>query len=411
MLIINIGRLVTMEPAPDREGRLGVIVRAALWMDGEKIAWLGPASDLPVAAKRQLATALDAEGGVVMPGLVDSHTHIVHAGSRPQEFVQRARGMSYLEIAKAGGGIMSTVRDTRAEPKEKLLQSAMGRAWEALRGGVTTIEIKSGYGLTTDDECKILQVVRELATQVPIHCVATFLGAHTIPEECRDNRNAYVERVITEMLPRVAAEKLAEFCDVFVEEGAFTADEARRIVGAARELGLFGKLHVDQFADNGGAALAAELAVTSADHLDYISEAGIAALRKKNIVAGILPAASFYTGRGHYPPAKKLIDAGVPVAISTDYNPGTAPTLDLFFCATIAVTQMGLDPDDALIGITRVGAQALRREGRIGSLAIDKQADVIVLGCTNEYYPLYRFACNAVRTVISKGEIVWDLSS
>ncbi|MBI2342817.1 MAG: imidazolonepropionase [Deltaproteobacteria bacterium] len=407
MLITNIGRLVTMEPAVQREGTLGVIVHGAVVMDGDRIAWIGPEKALPADAVHGAATAIDAEGGVVMPGLVDPHTHLVFAGSREGEFVARARGESYHTIAAAGGGILSTVAATRAATEEALLATAESRAWEALRSGTTTIEIKSGYGLTVDDERKILRVVRRLDQTHPIHTVGTFLGAHTVPIEFRDRRGRYVALICDEMIPQVAREGLAQFCDIFVEEGAFTPEEARRILAVGRAHGLRPRLHVDQFHDVGGGALAAEVGALSADHLDLVTREGMTAMARAGVVAGLLPAASFFTGRGHYPPAKALVDAGVPIALATDCNPGTSPTLDLFLCGTIAVTQMGLDPDLALLGMTRVAAQSLGRAERIGTLGVGKQADLLLLRCQSEYFPLYRFGSSAVRVVICDGEVVW----
>lgn len=406
MLIQNIGRLITMNPGDAREGPLGVISKAAVWIDDGQIKWLGPEVDLPVAASSAAATAIDAEDGVVMPGLVDAHTHVVHAGTREREFARRARGESYQQIAAGGGGILSTVRATRAATEDELFDAASKRVWEALRRGTTTMEIKSGYGLTVDDELKILRVVQRLQKEFPLHCVPTLLAAHVVPEEFLDRRAAYVELICTTLIPRVAELQLAEYCDVFVDEGAFTAEEARQICRVAAKAGLRIRLHVDQFQDGAGGALAAELGAVSADHLDAISDAGIQALAKAGVVAGLLPGASFFIGRGRYPPVAKLVKAGVPIALATDYNPGTSPTLDLFLCATIAITQMGLDPDLALHGITRIAAQSLGRSDRVGSLAVGMRADLLVLDCRDEYFPLYRFGSSSVRVVMIGGEIV-----
>jgi imidazolonepropionase len=407
VLIQNIGRLVTMEPGHGREGALGVIADAAVLSDGETITWCGPTAELPAESRSGETTAIDAQGGVVMPGLVDCHTHLVHAGSREREFVARARGESYQAIAASGGGILSTVRATREASEDALLEGAQRRALEALRFGTTTIEIKSGYGLDWPTEQKMLRVAKQLTTQVPIRTVRTFLGAHVVPPEFSDRRGAYVEALCTEMIPAVVREALATACDIFVEEGAFSAEDARTIAAAARAQGLAMRLHVDQFHDGDGGVLAAALQAASADHLDCLSAQGVAAMAKAGVVAGLLPAASFFTRCPQRPPVEQLVAAQVPIAIATDYNPGTAPTLDLMLCGTIAITQWGLDPDLALLGMTRIAARALGCESHLGSIGPSKAADLLVLQCKDEYYPLYRFGTPHIRTVIRAGEVVF----
>lgn len=405
LTIYNISRLVTMEPGPGREGALGVIPRGAVVLDGDRISWVGPESEL--TGEISPATSIDANNGVVMPGLIDCHTHLVHAGWRADEFVRRARGATYQEIAVAGGGIMSTVRATRETSEEDLVTAATARASEAMSRGVTTLEIKSGYGLDLETELKTLRVARSLREQVAINYVTTFL-AHVVPAEWKDNRAHYVKLVCEEIIPAIAAESLAQMCDIFVEEGAFTPDEARVIAAAARKAGMQLRLHVDQFTDVGGGALAAELGALSADHLDVVSEAGIAAMASAGVVAVLLPGATMFAGRGMMPPVGKLVDAGVPIAIATDYNPGTSPTLDLFLCGTIAIAQMGLDPDLALLGMTRNASRALGRNNETGSIAVGKSADLVILGCENEYFPLYRFGSSCVRAVICRGEVLTE---
>lgn len=408
MLITNIGRLITM--CENENGKLGVIENAALLTDGENISWIGRQADLPVDAIRGGATSIDAEGSVVFPGLVDSHTHLIHAGTRELEFVDRARGKSYLDIARSGGGILKTVAATRAATEEELLKSAAGRASEALQSGTTTMEVKSGYGLSAEDELKMLRVARKLNEKIPTNIVSTFLGAHVVPEEFKNKREDYIKLLCEEIIPTVAQEKLATACDVFVEEEAFTTDEARKIAAAAKKNNLAIRLHIDQFSDMKGGELAAELGAISADHLDYLSSGGAKAMAKAGVVAGILPAASFFTGKGKYPSISTLTEAGVKIALATDYNPGTAPTLDLFLCATIAVTQMGLDPDLALLGITKHAADSLQLPTR-GRLGVGCVADILILDCKSEYYPLYRFASNNVRGLVSAGELLWDANS
>ncbi|MBI4366424.1 MAG: imidazolonepropionase, partial [Deltaproteobacteria bacterium] len=389
------------------EGPLGVIPNGAVGIEDERIVWIGPEAELPPDAIN--AASIDAGGGVVMPGLVDAHTHLVHGGWRDGDFVRRARGEGYRQIAGAGGGILATVRATREAGEEELLAAAVARAAEAFALGTTTIEVKSGYGLDVATELKMLRVVRALQERCArMTFVPTCLGAHVVPEEFQRDRAAYVRQVTDELLPAVAAEGLAECCDVFVEEGAFTADEARAVGAAARQCGLGIRLHVDQFHDGGGGTLAAELGAASADHLDHVSDAGIAAMAARGVVAGLLPGASFFVPQRAWPPVAKLVAARVPIAVATDYNPGTSPTLDLFLCGTIAVTQMGLPPDLALLGMTRVAARALGRAEAIGALRPGAEADLIVLGCVSEYFPLYRFGHSSVRMVIGKGEPAWE---
>lgn len=407
MLITNIGRLVTMIPGSDREGSLGVIPKAAVYIEGDRIGWCGPEGALPRAAAQSVATALDAGGHVVMPGLIDCHTHLVHAGTRVEEFVQRARGATYLEIARQGGGIMTTVRATRAASEDELFQGAVARAGEMIARGVTTIEIKSGYGLELETELKILRVVSRLRKEFPIRFHATFLGAHVVPEEFRERRGAYVRLIQEEMLPAVVCAKLAECCDVFVEEGAFTASEAEAICGTARGLGLRIRLHVDQFSDVHGGELAVRVGASSADHLDALSDAGIAAMARAGVVAGILPGASFFARAASKPPIAKLVAAGVPMAIATDYNPGTSPTLDLWLCATLAVVHLGLDPDLALRGITCEAARALGCAAEVGSVAVGRRADLLMTRYASEYAPLYHTGSMPTHTVIAGGEVVW----
>jgi imidazolonepropionase len=403
LLITDIARLVTMDPQDGREGPLGAIAEAAVRVCDGRIAWVGRQAELPAVRSRE--DIIDARGGIVLPGLVDCHTHLVHSGSRQQEFNLRSQGKSYQEIAAAGGGIMSTVRATREASEDDLFESARGRALEALAHGITTIEVKTGYGLDVESEAKIARVIARLRSVVPQTIVGTQLGAHVVPPEYRDRREDYVRLVIEEMLPEAAVNGAFSACDIFVEEGAFTHDEARAIAAAGKALGLSLHLHVDQFADGGGAALAAELGALSADHLDHANDEGIRAMAVKGVVGVLLPGASLFAGRGRFPNARRMIDQGLRVALSTDYNPGTSPTLDLWLMATIAVTQMGCTCDEALLGITRNAATALGLVDR-GSISVGKRADLIVLVAPDEYFPLYRCGARLVRQVIAGGSLV-----
>jgi imidazolonepropionase len=399
-LLRNIGQLATCRAA-GRQGDIHVIDRAAIAWRGSRIVWVGLDSDVPAGLRDE--EEIDAGGRLVVPGLVDCHTHLAFAGWREDEFTRRLRGESYLEIARSGGGIARTVRDTREATERDLLQRT--RAFLRHSGclGVTTIEAKSGYGLTVEDELKILRVYRALAAEEPTGIVATFLGAHAIPPEYRDRRRAYVELVCAEMVPRVAGEGLASFCDVFVEQGAFTIDEGRRILEAGRRHGLRPKVHADQLSDGGGAALAAATHATSADHLEHVSAEGIDALRRAGTVAVSLPIATATLAQPPMP-ARALMDAGVPVAVATDFNPGTAPVLDLPLALWLACTLQRMTPAEALKGATIIAARAIGLEDRVGSLEAGKRADLAVIEAEETTAWLYRFRSDACHAVFAGGQ-------
>ena len=402
-VLTNISHLYTC--AGDAQGDVGHIADAALaWEDGI-IRWAGAAKDLP-ADLRSWETE-DAGGRMVVPGLIDCHTHLAFGGWRADDFERRLRGETYLQIAQAGGGISSTVKKTRALGEPELLDRAQEVLDDVSCLGVTTLEAKSGYGLTVADELKTLRVYRALRDRGGVRVVSTFLGAHTVPPEFKDDRAAYVKLVIEEMLPAVAKEGLATFCDAFVEASAFGHDEARRIFAAAKRLGLTPKLHADQLTANGGAELAAEVGAASADHLEHISDAGIAAMKGAGVVAVSLPIATLYLNASPLP-ARKLIDAGVAVAVATDFNPGSAPSWHLPLALMLACTLQRMTPAEALVGATRHAARALRMDDRIGSLAAGKQADFAVIEADDLTQWLYHFRPNAcVRTVIG-GETAWS---
>jgi len=398
-VLTNIGCLATCASAEGQDD-LGLLRDAAIaWRDGG-VTWVGPTGDAP--ADEGGERAWDAGGRLVIPGLVDCHTHLAFGGWRAREFTDRIRGASYLDIARRGGGIASTVRDTRALDERALADRAAGFAEEMLGLGITSIECKSGYGLDVETELRLLAAYRRVAAATPARIVPTFLGAHVVPPEYRDDRQAYVELVVEEMLPRVAEEGLAEFCDVFVEESAFTPDEARRILGAARAVGLGVKLHVDQLGDGGGAALAAELGATSADHLEHVSPGGIEALAAAGVVAVTLPIATLYLGQDP-PPARALIEAGVAVAVATDFNPGTAPSWDLPLALLLACTRQRMTPAEALKGATRFAARALRREGSWGSIEPGSVADFAVIDAPDVDHWLYHHRPNACVAVFADG--------
>lgn len=402
-LLRNVGLLATC-PAGTGQGEIGAIRGGALaWEDG-RVRWVGPETELPERYRGE--ESLDAGGALVVPGLVDAHTHLVFAGWRAGEFVRRIRGASYLEVARSGGGIAATVRATRAASEEELAGRAREFLAEMAALGVTTVEGKSGYGLEPEAERKQLRVYRRLAEEGPLRIVATFLGAHTVPPEWSGDRAGYVDLVVERMLPAVAAEGLARFCDAFVEEGAFEPGEARRVLAAARELGLGLKLHADQLSDGGGALLAAELGAASADHLERVSEEGIAALARAGTVAVVLPFAALCLGSPPAP-ARRLIAAGVPVAVATDFNPGTAPSYHLPLALSLACVRGGMTPAEALKGGTAVAARSLGLADEAGSLEPGKRADFAVIDAPDVDTWLYHVRPNACRLTVVGGEVVW----
>jgi imidazolonepropionase len=405
-LLANIGQLAVCR-AEGGQGDIHAITAAAMvWGDDGVIRWVGPERELP--SEYRGTERLDAGGRLVIPGLVDCHTHLAFAGWRAAEFEQRIRGRSYLDIARAGGGILSTVRATRAAAEQQLLDRASSFLDAMLALGVTTVECKSGYGLDEATELKLLRVYRRLAQEQPIRLVPTFLGAHIVPPEFRDGRSAYVELLIERLIPLVAREQLAACCDVFVEESAFTLDEARRILRAGQSAGLAAKLHADQLTSGGGAELAAELGALSADHLECISERGIEALRASNVVAVSLPLASLYL-RQTPMPARRLIEAGVAVAVATDFNPGSAPSYHLPLALTLAGTLQGMTPAEALKGATLYAARALGLEDRLGSLEAGKAADLALIDANDVNEWLYHFRPNACVMTIAGGSTRWSM--
>jgi imidazolonepropionase len=402
-VLANIAQLATCR-AEGGQGEVHVVPNAVLVWDKEEIVWVGPERELP--AQYQRAERVDAGGRLVIPGLIDCHTHLAFAGWRADEFAQRIQGRSYLDIARAGGGIASTVRKTRAASEEELVERAGGFLQEMLALGVTTVECKSGYGLNEETELKLLRVYRRLAREQPVRLVPTFLGAHVVPAEFRNNREGYVDLLAERLIPRIAADKLASFCDVFVEESAFSLEEARRILQAGQHAGLGLKLHADQLTNGAGAELAAEFGAVSADHLECISEVGIAALRAAGVVAVSLPLAAVYLQQQPMP-ARRLIDSGVAVAVATDFNPGTAPSYHLPLALTLACTLQRMTPAEALKGATIYAARAVGLEAEIGSLEPGKAADLAVIDASDVDHWLYHFRPNACVMTIAGGIPRW----
>jgi imidazolonepropionase len=363
-------RLATMAG----ETGLGVVDRGAVAARGGRIAWVGAEADAPSGLND--GETVDCEGRWITPGLIDCHTHLVFAGDRSDEFERRLAGESYADIARSGGGIASTVRATRAASEDELVRTALPRLDALIGEGVTTVEIKSGYGLETRAEIRQLRVARRLGSERPVSIASTYLGAHTIPSE--GDRAAYVRSIVDEALPRIATEGLADAVDAFQETIAFTAEETSAVFEAARRLGLPVKLHADQLNDNGGATLAARFGALSADHLEYTSEAGAAAMGRAGTVAVILPGAFYVLRETRKPPVEAFRRHGVPMAVATDLNPGTSPVASLRLCAHMACTFFGLTVPEALLGITRHAAQALGRLDEVGTLEVGKSCDLAI---------------------------------
>jgi imidazolonepropionase len=398
-------------------GDSGSPVSVAL-LEGRVLA-AGPASDVHrqiVAAGHTLDAfdRLDATGCLVTPGLVDAHTHLLFAGTREREWRMRAEGAGYLEILAAGGGILSTVAATRAASDEELLAGGRARLARMLANGTTTAEAKSGYGLDVATELRMLELIGRLGEEGPIELVPTFLGAHAVPAESRarpDGTAAYVDHVIGEQLPAVAAQGIARFCDVFCERGVFSAEQSRFILRAAADLGLSLRLHADELAPSGGAELATQVGALSADHLAAPSAEGVAALARAAeagtpVVATLLPATSWFLGSHHFAPARRFIDAGIPVALATDLNPGTSPTLSLPLVMSIACVEMDLTPAESLAAVTINAAHSLGLGDRIGSIEPGKQADLVVWDVPTLDQIPYWLGASLVRTVVKRGLLV-----
>jgi len=395
LAILNCAQLVTLAgPARPRVGaelrELGIIEDGALLVRDGLIERAGTRAEIEAQLDASY-TVVDAQRRSVLPGFVDAHAHPVFAGTRADEFELRAGGATYQQIAAAGGGIKSTVRKTRAASEDELVEAGKRYASWLLRCGTTTVEAKSGYGLTTADELKMLRAIRRLSAETQLRYVPTFLGAHTVPEEFSGRSADYVDLVIEEMLPRVTQEKLAEYCDVFCEAGAFSVAESRRILTAAKQLGLGLRVHADQLSLNGGARLAAELGAATADHLEQTDAAGIAALTSAHIQPVLLPASVLMIGATHYPNARAMIGAGLAVVLATDFNPGSSPVASMLLVLTLACTQMKMTPAEALTAATINAAYSLGRGHASGSLEVGKRADFVLHDC-GDYRELAYFA-------------------
>lgn len=398
----NISQLATCPPGHPQEDA-GLLGQAALAWRDDKVHWVGPYSELPTEFAADPVS--DCEGRLVVPGLVDCHTHLCFGGWRGDEFEARLRGATYQEIAAAGGGITRTVTATRGASLGELQRKAGAALEKILRLGVTTLECKSGYGLDEANELKQLEVYRRLDDIQPVDLVPTFLGAHVIPPEQRDHRGRYIDLLCDLLIPRVTRLGLARFCDVFVEDGAYSVDEARRILSAAKAHGLGLKVHADQLSEGGGALLAAEMGAVSAEHLEYASDAAIEALAHAGTVAVSLPLASLYLGE-RYLPARKMLEAGLRVAVATDFNPGSAPSYHLPLAMTLACLNQAMTPQEVLMGATTVAAEALLLQDRVGSLLPGYQADLAIIDAPSLNHWLYHFVPNACVAVLKNGQWV-----
>lgn len=411
LAVVNCSQLVTL--AGGRRPRTGGDIRqlatiedGALFIRDDRIEAVGRRREIQPHITGD-CEVIDAGRRVVMPGFVDAHTHPVFAGIRANEFEQRTAGATYREIAARGGGIRATVRSTRNASQSDLVKAGKRYAEWFLRGGTTTVEAKSGYGLTVEDELKILRAIKQLDAETPLNYVPTFLGAHDIPFEYKSRRQMYVNLVVNEMLPRVAEEKLAEYCDVFCEEDVFTTDEAWQILSAARCHGLGLRLHADQLSLSGGAQLAAELNAATADHLEHTDAAGIAALKAAKVQPVLLPGAVYALGLNRYPAAREMIEAGLAVVLATDFNPGSSPTPSMSMMLSLACTQMKMTPAEAITASTINAAYSVGRGDEIGSLEKGKRADFVIHDASDYRELAYFFGIEHAWRVYSSGRLAF----
>lgn len=398
LAIINCAQVVTLAgPARPRVGaelrELGIVSEGGLLVRDGLIERVGTTDEIKTRIDAD-STVVDAGGRVVLPGFVDAHTHPVFGGTRVDEFEERSKGATYQEIAARGGGIQSTVNRTRAASVDELVASGRRYAEWFLRGGTTTVEAKSGYGLSLEDELKILRAIKRLDQETPLRYVPTFLGAHSVPPEYRSRRDEYVSLLIDEMLPQVEQQKLAEFCDVFCEEKVFTTDESWKVLSAARCHGLGLRMHADQLSLSGGAKLAAELGTVTADHLEHTDADGIAALKKARVQPVLLPGSVYALGSSRYPAAREMIDAGLAVVLATDFNPGSSPTPSMTMILSLAATHMKMTPAEAVTAATINAAYSLNRGNQLGSLERGKIADFVIHDCDDYRELAYFFGVN-----------------
>jgi imidazolonepropionase len=400
-LWINVHLATMTESSP-----YGAVENGALAAAGEQIVWIGKENELPADLKSSAAEVHDGGGAWITPGLVDCHTHLVYAGSRAREFEQRLQGATYEEIARQGGGIRSTVSATRDADQDTLLEQSAPRLLALMGEGVTAVEMKSGYGLDLDTELRMLRVARRLGEKFPVTVMPTYLGAHALPPEYEGRPDDYIDFVCNQVLPQVAAQKLAVAVDAFCENIGFTLEQTERVFKTAKKLGLAIKLHAEQLTDLKGAALAARYQALSADHLEYVSQSGVKAMAKNNTVAVLLPGAFYFLRETRVPPVDLLRSHGVPIALATDCNPGSSPTVSLLLMLNMACTLFRLTPEEALAGVTRNGARALGLQNSIGTLEPGKDADFVIWDIPEPAELAYRIGANPMKHVVRRGRIV-----
>lgn len=415
-LLTHCSQILTLCGSAPRRGRTladpGILADGAILVRNGRIAAIGPRGRIERLPESRHARKLDLHGRVVLPGFVDSHTHLVHAASRAVEYEQRISGATYEEISQAGGGILNSVRKLRAASAVELESRALSHLAQFAAHGTTTLEAKSGYGLDWRSEHKILSLLRALNRTQPLEIVPTFLGAHVVPAEFRNRAgrtaDAYVDLICRDWLPRIAAANLAEFCDVFCDRGAFTVAQSHKVLAAARACGLGLRIHAEQLARTGAARLAIRMQVSSADHLEKISAGDMRALAKSNVTCTMLPGCCFHLGLAHYGPARQLTDAGAIIALATDFNPGTSPTLSMPVILSLACTQMRMTPAEAIAAATINAAYSLRRHDRIGSLEVGKFADLAVFDVADYREIPYYFGVNHCVLTIKRGQIIYS---
>ena len=410
-ILINISQLVTPEGSTAKHGStmndVKKIEHAAVVVEDGQIAFVGTTEEVKAFYRLEEENVRDLAGHALLPGFVDSHTHFIFGGYRPEEFMMRQKGVPYIEIHKAGGGIQNTVEATRALDEEEMYRLGEIRLKDMLSMGVTTVEGKSGYGLDRDCELRQLQVMKKLNEAQPISVVNTYLGAHSIPVEYKKDPEAYLDFMIAEMLPEIKKEKIAQFTDVFCEEGVFTGEQSKKLLSAAKEAGFGLKIHADEIVSTGGAELAAELGAVSADHLLAISKQGICDMAKSKTIATLLPCTAFCLNKP-YAPARKMIDAGCAVALASDYNPGSCFTNSIPLMFALAVIHMGMTLEEALCALTLNGAAAVGMGKEIGSIEVGKKADLVVLSAPKYEFLVYHTAKNLVCEVIKNGKTVYQ---